>query len=62
MRDDLHNALRCVKSGGLITGDDYGDGGWWQGGVKRAVDEFVRESGAVDVVAIKKCQFILRKK
>ena len=61
VRDDLHRALRVVKPGGLITGDDYGEGGWWQGGVKRAVDELVRETGRVEVVAIRKCQFVLRK-
>jgi hypothetical protein len=24
-----------------MTGDDYGSFGWWEGGVKRAVDELV---------------------
>ena len=37
---DLALSLRKVRPGGLITGDDYAEGGWWEGGVKRAVDEF----------------------
>ncbi len=37
---DLEISLRKVKSGGFITGDDYETGGWWKGGVKKAVDEF----------------------
>lgn len=61
VKADLEAALRCVKPGGLITGDDYGEGGWWEGGVKRAVDEFVRNHKNVEVLAIKKCQFILQK-
>ena len=59
---DLRQALRCVRPGGLITGDDYGEGGWWQGGVKRAVDELVQTHHAVEVVEIRNCQFILRKR
>jgi SAM-dependent methyltransferase len=62
VKADLEHALRCVRPGGLITGDDYGEGGWWQGGVKRAVDEFVRTREGVELVVIKKCQFILKKR
>lgn len=36
---DLRLSLAKVKPGGLVTGDDYAEGGWWEGGVKRAVDE-----------------------
>lgn len=61
VKADLTMALRCVKPGGLITGDDYMDGGWWAGGVKQAVDEFVANRTEVRLVCIKKCQFILQK-
>lgn len=36
---DLALSLQKTKVGGLVTGDDYTEGGWWEGGVKRAVDE-----------------------
>jgi hypothetical protein len=32
-----------VKFGGYLAGDDYIAGGWFQGGVKRAVDGFVSQ-------------------
>ena len=58
---DLELSLTKTKPGGLITGDDYTEGGWWQGGVKKAVDEFAgRES--VDLVEVRHRQFIFRKK
>lgn len=62
VKSDLEMAFRCVKSGGLITGDDYMEGGWWEGGVKRAVDEFVASCKEVELVCIKKCQYILKKR
>jgi len=61
VKQDLELYYRTVKEGGLITGDDYGDGGWWQGGVKKAVDEFVAK-GFVEAIEIKGGQFILKKK
>ncbi|MBO1351894.1 MAG: class I SAM-dependent methyltransferase [Hormoscilla sp. GUM202] len=61
VKQDLELYYRTVKEGGLITGDDYRDGGWWQGGVKKAVDEFVAK-GFVEAIEIKGGQFILKKK
>lgn len=60
VKKDLELFYPRVKSGGLITGDDYDDAGWWQGGVKKAVDEFLR-TGKVKLIKIKKNQFVLRK-
>ena len=40
---DLELWSRKLKPGGLLTGDDYRDGGGWDGGVKRAVDEFAAQ-------------------
>lgn len=57
---DLEISLKKVKKGGYITGDDYGMGGWWKGGVKKAVDEFV-DHQAVELVAKKNGQFVIKK-
>ena len=43
VKQDLAVAFQKTKPGGIICGDDYMPGGWWQGGVKKAVDEFVKE-------------------
>ena len=57
---DLTMYYRKVKAGGFITGDDYAEGGWWQGGVKKAVDEFVA-LGLVQVIQIHQKQYIVQK-
>ena len=59
-RKDLDLYYPKVKQGGFIAGDDYGEGGWWQGGVKKAVDEFI-DSERVRVIEIKDAQFCLCK-
>ena len=53
---DLRLSLAKVKTGGLVTGDDYCEGGWWDGGVKQAVDELA-EDGAARLVLIRNGQF-----
>ena len=60
VKADLELSFERTKPGGYITGDDYREGGWWQGGVKKAVDEFIRD-GRVEPIAIWKGQFVLRK-
>lgn len=40
VKQDLDLYERIVKPGGVLTGDDYGDPGWWDNGVTKAVDEF----------------------
>lgn len=60
VRQDLEIAFRKTRAGGVICGDDYMDGGWWQGDVKKAVDEFIRER-PVQVLAIRNKQFALRR-
>jgi len=37
---DLKLYFPKVRPGGMLMGDDYGPGGWWEGGVKKAVDQF----------------------
>ena len=43
VRADLLAWVPKVKVGGLVLCDDYVEGQWFQGGVKRAVDEYVSE-------------------
>jgi hypothetical protein len=45
VRDELARFERIVKPGGIIAGDDYHDRGWWEGGVQRAVDEWIAQRG-----------------
>jgi Methyltransferase domain len=60
VKADLDAYYRTVKSGGFVTGDDYGTPGWWDNGVTRAVDEFVasHRCGPPEVVGR---QFLIRK-
>lgn len=60
VRLDLALSLQRVKRGGYITGDDYVDGGWWQGGAKKAVDEFAT-TAPVELVSVQNRQFVFRK-
>ena len=58
VKRDLESYCQKVKVGGYITGDDYAGWGWWQGGVKKAVDEFIRTK-RVKPEGIKNGQFSL---
>lgn len=60
VKQDLGLAYRKTRAGGVICGDDYMNGGWWKGDVKKAVDEFVRER-SLEVLAIRNRQFVLRR-
>jgi len=60
VKKDLELSFQKVKSGGYITGDDYIDGGWWEGGVKKAVDEF-SQNQAVKLVELRNGQFLFLK-
>ena len=57
---DLALSLAKVRVGGLITGDDYAEGGWWEGGVKRAVDEFAG-TAPVRQVEIRNGQYVFER-
>ncbi|MCK5524424.1 MAG: class I SAM-dependent methyltransferase [Thiomargarita sp.] len=59
-KQDMELYLKKVKVGGYLTGDDYTEGGWWKGGVKKAVDEMI-ETQNVKLVEIRNGQFILKK-
>ena len=60
VKEDLEGYYPKVKRSGYIAGDDYRIGGWWESGVKVAVDEFV-ENVPVELVQIHNGQFILKK-
>jgi hypothetical protein len=60
IREDLRISFAKTKRGGFIAGDDYGEEGWWRGGVTKAVDEFLKEK-PVRLVAIRNNQFVLSK-
>jgi SAM-dependent methyltransferase len=60
VKQDLELWFRKIKPGGLIAGDDYSEPGWWEDGVRRAVDEFA-DSHGVQWVTVKHSQFVLRK-
>jgi hypothetical protein len=53
--------LREGEKRGYITGDDYDNYGLWEGGVKKAVDEYVPR-GSVEVIQTTNGQFALIKK
>jgi hypothetical protein len=61
VKSDLNGFYPQVRGGGIIAGDDYELEGWWKGGVKKAVDEFVA-TGLCDIVAVKANQYVLRKR
>ena len=60
-KKDLELSLRKVRSGGTISGDDYAPDGWWNGGVKKAVDEFASNRD-VSLAWINARQFVFRRK
>jgi hypothetical protein len=59
VKSDLELFSRKVRPGGYVAGDDYGERGWWENGVTKAVDEFVASGHAV-LVRLLEAQFILR--
>ncbi|MEO6841841.1 MAG: class I SAM-dependent methyltransferase [Bradyrhizobium sp.] len=57
---DLRLSLTKVKPGGMICGDDYATNGWWNGGVERALHEFLHETGQRVIVRfLVDSQFVL---
>ena len=61
VKKDIDLSFRKTKIGGWVTGDDYMEGGWWEGGVKKAVDEFAK-TPAAQLVEIRNNQFVFRRK
>ena len=62
VKKDLLNFYPKVKVGGYITGDDYDLQGWWDNGVKKAVDEFIENhSDQIEVLELKEEQFVLQR-
>jgi methyltransferase family protein len=57
VKRDLEAFGPKVRPGGFVAGDDYADEGWWEGGVRRAVDEAVAEGSFTPVMLA--AQFLL---
>jgi len=57
---DLQAAVRMVRPGGYITGDDYREDGWWKDSVISAVHELMRD-GVAELELVKRSQYILRR-
>jgi methyltransferase family protein len=61
VRTDLELFAPKLRPGGLLAGDDYGAAGWWDDGVRRAVDSFLlTQAGAYEPVFLRD-QFLLRR-
>lgn len=60
VKKDLELSFMKVRPGGIVSGDDYAVEGWWEGGVRQAVDEFVKER-KLDTLRIIGDQFLLTK-
>lgn len=60
VKNDLELYYPKVKAGGIIAGDDYETEGWWGGGIRKAVEEFIT-TGRCSIVLIRNNQFALRK-
>lgn len=58
VRSDLRDAVRYVRPGGFIMGDDYAYGGWWHDSVIRAVHELAA-SGEAKIKLIYRMQYVL---
>lgn len=60
VKQDLELYYPKVKDGGYMTGDDYGNKGWWDNGIQRAVDEFVSRKPNL-TLEVRGTQFIIQK-
>lgn len=60
VKQDLELYEPKVKSGGYLTGDDYGNEGWWDNGVQKAVDAFVESRSDLSLEVIGS-QFVIKK-
>ena len=61
VRADLELFAPKVRPGGLLAGDDYGTPGWWDDGVRRAVDRFLVTQAGTYAPVLLRDQFLLRR-
>jgi hypothetical protein len=59
VKKDLELYLPKLKPSGFLCGDDYGNPGWWQDGVTRAVNEFISQHPCKTVL-IENHQFLMQ--
>lgn len=57
---DLANAVRLVRPGGYIMGDDYIDDGWWEDAVIRGVDKVIAR-GHAKLRLVERSQYLLER-
>lgn len=60
VKADLDLSYLKIKANGFIIADDYMDGSWYQGGVKKAADEFVGQHEG-QLITIRSNQFVYQK-
>jgi len=58
---DLELFAPKVRPGGLLAGDDYGSPGWWDDGVRRAVDRLLVTTAGAYAPVFLRDQFLLRR-
>ena len=58
---DLELFAPKIRPGGLLAGDDYGAAGWWDDGVRRAVDRFLMAKAGTYEPVFLRDQFLLRR-
>lgn len=59
VKQDLELYLPKLKPSGFLCGDDYGNVGWWEDGVTRAVNEFL-STHPCRTILIENRQFLLQ--
>jgi hypothetical protein len=60
VKSDIINALNKIKKDGIVVCDDYGNPGWWDDGVTKAVDKLCEEN-YVKKIFTKSHQCVLKK-
>ena len=60
VKADIANSLKKIKDEGVIICDDYGNIGWWEDGVSKAVNQLCNEN-IVKKIFVKNSQCVLKK-
>jgi hypothetical protein len=59
VKQDIELFYPKIKENGWIIGDDYGNNGWWNNGVQKAIDEFIKTNDLK--LTVTNNQFIIKK-
>ena len=60
VKADIANSLKKIKDEGVIICDDYGNIGWWEDGVSKAVNQLCNQNIAKKIF-VKNSQCVLKK-